>query len=67
MVRDVCEEGWQAYKRGLQVSTTGGPFFDENPRFSPVCERSCALAGDFGGEKCRDPKTERWGFFVKIL
>src|SRR5207302_5803297 len=26
VVRDVFEEGWQGCKRGLQVSTTGGPF-----------------------------------------
>ena len=31
-MRDVFEEGWQGCKSGLQVSTTGGPFFDENPR-----------------------------------
>jgi hypothetical protein len=32
VVRDVFEEGWQECKRGLQVLTRGGSFFDENPR-----------------------------------
>jgi hypothetical protein len=46
VVRDVFEEGWQGCKSGLQVSTTGGPFFDEYPRQGGVFTTSNSSTPD---------------------